>query len=94
MAKRKSRQRKVSRRINNKRINDISNNALMIMVIVVLVISMISVGLYMYAFYNDGSVQFQKSSVVKEIRIIKDSGAVSGMATMQIIKPSEEKVVQ
>lgn len=93
MAKRKSRQEKVSRRINNKRINDISNHTLMMMVIVVLVVSMISVGLYMYAFDGNNSfTQALKSQL--ETPIMEERGAVSGMATMQIIKPSEEKAVQ
>ena len=93
MAKRKSRQGKVSRRIKNKRINDISNHTLMMMVIVVLVVSVISVGLYMYTFY--GANSFTKVQISQsETPIMEEIGAVSGMATMQIIKPSEEKAVQ
>ncbi len=93
MAKRKSRQKKVSRRTNNKRINDISNHTLMTMVILVLVVSMISVGLYMYTFSGNNSfTKVQKSQ--SETSVMEDRGAVSGLATMQIINPSEEKAVQ
>jgi len=79
--------RKSQRRANRQ--NDISTQALMAMVILVLVVSVLSATLYVYTFYGSSNLtKFQKS--FSESPVMEEKPAVSGMATIQIIKPPED----
>ena len=93
MVKNKSYQGGVSRKVNSNKSKDSSTHLLTVMVILVLLVSVISVGVYVYAFYGTNNfAQVQKSQL--ETPIMEERGAVSGKATMQIIKSSKEKAVQ
>ncbi|GEM_PF-4623841 len=91
MAKRKPRRKGVPSRVrNSKHSNEVSTRTLMVMVILVLVVSALSGAMYVYAFYGSSNyTNVQKS--LSESPVIEERGAVSGVATIQIIRPPEEK---
>ena len=83
MAKRRpGRSRVHSRKAN--RTKDISDHTLMMMVILVLVVSMLSATMYVYAFYGGGYTAL-KSQGTESLKV--EQQTVSGVATLQIIKP-------
>lgn len=91
MTKRKSRRKGVSRRVIVRKNNDVSTRTLMVLVILVLVVSTLSVGLYAYAFFSDDLRLPQNQSGSP---VIEETGAVSGVAAIQIIKDSRAEESQ
>jgi len=74
---------------NSRADRDISAHTLMTMIILVLVVSTLSAALYVYTFYgNSNLTQFQKS--LSGSPVIEEKPAVSGMATIQIIKRPDD----
>lgn len=76
-----------SRRAHNRKDDDVSDHTLMLMVILVLVVSVLSVAMYIYAFYGGSTyTKIQKSS---SSSIIEEKPVASGMASIEIIEPPE-----
>ena len=89
MARKKSGRVKNSRRKKfRRRSNDVSAKTLMVMIILVFVFSLLSIGMYVYAFYSN-SAKIPKSQSGSPV-ITEEKPAAAGMATIQIIKPPKD----
>jgi len=91
MVKRKSTQsRNSNRRVHYKKkssrpTDDISNHTLVMMILLVVVVSILSAIMYVYAFYGGYSIQASQ----EQKSIVVEQSPVSGVASIQIIKPPE-----
>ena len=91
MARRKARRsRQNVRRAQKSKPGDISARTLTAMVIVVLVVSVLSATLYVYTFYGNNNYTKVQKSFSWSPPVIEEKPAVSGMASIEIIKPPED----